>query len=231
MTMKTVTSAQMKAIDRKAIEAYGIPSLLLMENAGRGIAEMICPMKPAPGNVVVACGKGNNGGDGLVIARHLSNRGFAVKVFLFAEPESLKDDPAVNFRIIAKMGIAYSIISDDNSWGTFLSGLQNSDMIIDAIFGVGLEREVTGILRRAIDAINQMVPKKIVAVDIPSGLNADTGEVLGAAVKASVTATLCLPKQCLFCGRGPEYAGRIAVIDIGIPPAAVQEILTGKGIH
>lgn len=218
--MKTVTARQMQELDQRAIREYGIPSLLLMENAGRGVAELIFHHFKGR-KVTVFAGKGNNGGDGLVAARHLHNRGFSVYVLLFAQPENLKDDPAVNFRIISKMKIPYLVVEENSTISDFLPAVEKTDVIIDALFGVGLERPVGGIYIEAVKAINQ-AGRNVVAIDLPSGLNSDTGEILGAAVKASLTATLGIPKQGLFQGEGPKLAGKICVVDIGLPKELIR---------
>ncbi|MBI3313297.1 MAG: NAD(P)H-hydrate epimerase [Candidatus Omnitrophica bacterium] len=210
-----VTASQMKEIDRRAIEEFAIPSLLLMENAGRGIAELIFHRFKGR-QITIFAGKGNNGGDGLVAARHLHNRGFSVYVLLFAKPENLKDDPALNFKILSKMKIPYLVVEDSATAQDFLPAVERTDIILDALFGVGLERPVTGVYAEAIQAINQ-AGRNVIAADIPSGLHSDTGEVLGIAVKAAMTATLGIPKQGLFSGQGPSFAGKVAVIDIGLP--------------
>lgn len=218
--MRTLTAAQMQALDQKAIRDYGIPSLLLMENAGRGVAEIIFQTTKGK-QVLIFAGKGNNGGDGLVAARHLFNRDYAVKVLLFAEPDRLKEDAAVNFKIVSRMGIPCEWVSEKTPEAALLASAMNADVLIDALFGVGLNAEITGIYRKAIEAINQS-GRTVLAVDIPSGLNADTGEILGCAVKARVTATLGCPKQGLFQGRGPEYSGKICVVDISLPRQEIQ---------
>ncbi len=233
--MKTVTAREMQAIDRKAIEEYGIPGLILMENAGRGIAELIFHSFKVQ-HVCIFCGKGNNGGDGLVIARHLANRGFQVQVLLFAAPETLKADSAVNFDIVRKMGVFCQIIATHPNplpegegrareiEADLIRLTGRSELVVDALFGVGLEREVTGIYRTAIEVINKM-ERSVVAVDVPSGLDSDTGEIHGVCVKAYVTATLGLPKTGLLKGSGPEMSGKICVVDIGLPKQAVADVL------
>jgi len=205
----------MQQIDQRAISVFGIPSLLLMENAGRGIAEFI--YKTYRGKrVTILCGKGNNGGDGFVVARHLHNHGFSVYVLLAEKPDTLKADASINFKIVKNMKIAFSVLEDSETLRGLGDVIRKSDMVIDALFGVGLERPIEGIYRTIIEAINANA-KTVIAVDISSGLNADTGKIMGVAVKASATATLGLPKQGLFLGEGPEYSGKIAVIDIGLP--------------
>jgi NAD(P)H-hydrate epimerase len=213
--MKTVTAAEMQALDRRTIEEYGIPGLILMENAGRGIADLITGAFK-PGTVVVFAGKGNNGGDGFVIARHLNNRGFRTAVILLADAAELKEDPAVNFKILRKMIIPVEVPRPDCIASDFLRGLEHADLVVDALLGIGLERKIEGIYGAAVEAMNGC-GKPVVAVDVPSGLHSDTGEILGGAVKATVTGTLGLPKRGLFCGQGPEHAGRVFVVDIGMP--------------
>ena len=219
--MKALTAAQMQALDQKAIRDYGIPSLLLMENAGRGIAEIIFQTVKGK-QVLIFAGKGNNGGDGFVVARHLFNRAYSVKVLLFTEPEQLKNDAAQNFKIISRMGIPWEQVNEKTPDTFMLSAAMNADILVDSLFGVGLNAEVTGIYKKAIEAINQS-NRAVIAVDIPSGLNADTGEILGCAVKAAVTATLGCPKQGLLQGHGPEYSGKICVVDISIPRQEIQK--------
>ncbi|HXV27606.1 MAG TPA: NAD(P)H-hydrate epimerase [bacterium] len=210
----------MKTLDQMAIQEFGIPSLLLMENAGRGVADLICgevhDIKPKALNILAFCGKGNNGGDGLVACRYLANRGFNVRVLLFTNPSALKDDPAVNYNIVNRMKVPAETILDRIEAARAKPHLIHADMIIDALFGVGLNTELTDVFADAIGMINES-GKKVIAVDLPSGLNADTGEVMGVAVKANITATLGLPKKGLYEREGPFYAGDIQVIDIGLP--------------
>jgi len=221
--MRAVTAAVMQALDRKAIEEYGIPGLLLMENAGRGIAEFVFNLSRRC-RVTVFAGKGNNGGDGFVVARHLANRGCQVLILLFGDAAKLKDDPAVNFQIAVKMRIPVIVVGEDAAKEELVSYVERSDVIVDALFGIGLHSPLSGIYRQAVEAINQAA-KTVIAVDIPSGLHADTGAILGCAVRATHTATLGLPKKGLFEGRGPEYAGKIAVIHIGIPNEELEKTL------
>ncbi len=218
--MRIVTATEMKSLDQMAIQQYGIPSLLLMENAGRGVADLVCQeagaIKPGAINILVFCGKGNNGGDGLVCARHLANRGYKVHVLLFTGPSSLKDDPAVNFNILKCMKITTDVVLDIMDLAKIKLVLHKADFVIDALLGVGLHSDLTDIFASAVEMINDS-GKKVVAVDIPSGLDADTGNVLGVAAKANWTAALGLPKKGLYEREGPFYAGDIQVVDIGLP--------------
>ena len=212
MTLKSITSQKMKTLDRTAIERYGIPSLILMENAGRGIADLAQRLVREKARILVVCGKGNNGGDGFVSARHLANRGFKVKVFLLGDPSDLASDAKINYRIVKKMGIP--IIQ--KSLPRLKMLLKQASLVIDGIFGVGLTRPVEGIYYDAIALINSS-RKPVLAIDIPSGLDSDRGKALGIAVRAKMTGTLAVAKRGLVIGNGPYYAGKIKVIDISIP--------------
>lgn len=210
------TVREIIAFDRRAIEKCGVPSVVLMENAGRAVAEEVLRLIKGKrrARVSIVCGAGNNGGDGLVAARHLLNRGIAVTVFLVGSPDKLKQDAAVNYKILRKSGCHVRHIRRVDK--VFSAALKRSSVIVDAIFGVGLNRPVNEPFQSVIEAINAG-GAKIVAADIPSGLDGDTGEILGACVKADVTVTFSFAKKGMFLGQGPKYSGKIIVADIGIP--------------
>ncbi|MCS6911533.1 MAG: NAD(P)H-hydrate epimerase, partial [Anaerolineales bacterium] len=160
-----LSRAQVRELDRRAIEEFGVPGVVLMENAGRGAAELLVRLG-ARGPVVIACGKGNNGGDGLVIARHLDNRGVGVQVLLLADPAELSGDAATNFRIVQRSGLAVRV------WpgaGELAAALAGADWVVDALFGTGLRGPVPAPWAEAIAAINA-AGRPVLAVDIPSGL-------------------------------------------------------------
>ncbi|KPJ59016.1 MAG: hypothetical protein AMJ42_02295, partial [Deltaproteobacteria bacterium DG_8] len=188
--MKVVTAEIMQKLDRRTIEEAGIPGIVLMENAGRGaVGEML---KSYPevlkGNVAIIAGRGNNGGDGFVIARYLMNRGVNVKLFLLAVKEKVRGDARSNLDILLKMKASITEIKDLKAWKAHVAELEGCDLIVDAIFGTGLRSEIKGLIKDAINELNHLkIPK--VAVDLPSGLNANTGEVLGVCVKADLTIT------------------------------------------
>ena len=215
--MKAITAKEMKALDQRAIQGFGILGLVLMENAGRGVADLIDSQNNGK-CVVIFSGKGNNGGDGFVVARHLHNRGFRVQVFLLARANELKGDAATNYQIISKMKLPIKEVTDQTPERELSEAISNADSLVDALFGIGLSKPLQGVDQSVVSLMNAS-GKAIVAVDIPSGLDADTGEVLGACVKARVTATLGLAKKGLYKGQGPEMAGKVAVIDIGLPKA------------
>jgi hydroxyethylthiazole kinase-like uncharacterized protein yjeF len=217
-----ISVAEIRKMDESAMRDYAMPSLLLMENAGRSVSEVIF-REYQPCQVLIFAGKGNNGGDGLVVARHLANHGYSVQVALFEDPASLKGDPLLNFSIIRKMNISWvpvNAFSDEE----VTACCQRAELVVDAIFGIGIHSAVSGIFERTIRAINGS-QRPVVSIDIPSGLDADTGHVYGIAVKATKTVTLALPKRGLFEGEGPLYAGKIEVADIGIPRALLSPFL------
>ena len=222
--MKIVDSATMRRLDETAIKRYDIPRLVLMENAGRGVAEIIerdfGGLKSKM--VSIFAGKGNNGGDGFVVARHLLNKGFKVCVYLLARPQDVHGDAKTNLNIWEKIkGETVSIVSK-KSLERHRVNIRHSHLIVDAIFGTGLSADVKGIQRDVIEFINRL-NKPIVAVDVPSGLNASNGRVLGSCVKATITATMAIPKIGLLIYPGMDYAGKVEVVDIGMPRELLKD--------
>ncbi len=213
--MKIVNSEEMRNIDRKAMDEYGIPGLILMERAGLSVAQRIKENFP-PKNVIIFSGKGNNGGDGLVVGRCLSNWGWPVKIFLLSEGSELKGDARANLDIASRLGIPIRHVK-----GLIQRDLKDA-IIVDAIFGTGLNDVVKGISGAVIDKINNS-GSPVVSVDMPSGISADTGEVLGRAVKAQMTVTFGLPKRGLILYPGAFYAGRLYIEDIGLPTALTED--------
>lgn len=210
---RSLSVRQAQAFDKYAQEKLGIPSIILMENAGRGVAdEAIRVVGLLGGSVVtVICGTGNNGGDGFVAARHLLNAGLKVMVYIVGSKDKLKNDPKTNLNILLKMGKKVEWVKSVKE----LNGIKRADLIIDALFGIGLNSPVTGLYRDAIEMMNNSnVP--ILSVDVPSGLDADSGKVLGAAVRAKRTVTFVAPKRGFFKADGPRCCGKIIVRDIGV---------------
>ncbi len=222
--MKVVTTEQMQHLDREAIETYGIPGVVLMENAGRGAAEVILKTFPdLPRNsVAIVVGKGNNGGDGFVIARYLLNRGIPARVFLLADPRILRGDAETNRRIFLRMKGEITPVPSYKEFLNVKKDLEKFDLFIDGIFGTGLDAEVRGYHREVIDYLNTL-HKPIVAIDTPSGLDADTGKPLGTAIRAALTITFGLPKVGLLIPPGIDYAGDLKIVDIGIPRKLIEE--------
>ncbi len=215
--MKIVTAAQMQALDRRAIKEARIPGLTLMSNAGAGVvAAMEHVFGPLAGKAVtVVCGKGNNGGDGFVVARLLRQKRTQVQVLLMTQPSDLAGDAKTMYRrFVSVAGRSAVHVCPANDRTRTL--LRTSDLIVDALLGTGLSAPVTGPYRKAIDAIND-AGLPVTAVDLPSGIHADTGAVLDVAVRATLTVTFGLPKLGLYVGPGIDHAGEIRVVDIGIP--------------
>jgi ADP-dependent NAD(P)H-hydrate dehydratase / NAD(P)H-hydrate epimerase len=224
-----LTAEQMRAVDRAATADFGVPTLLLMENAGRGVAEVVARAlggRVAGRRVRVVCGAGNNGGDGFVVARHLALAGVEVSVLLAASREKIAGaggDAATNLRALEALALVTVVEgaawNDAAAWAGPLAG---ADAIVDALFGTGLRSDVTGVPAAAIAAMNAAAGIKI-AVDIPSGIDADTGRVHGVAFRADVTATMGAPKLG-FVVDADVPAGRVEVVSLGVPirpPAAL----------
>jgi NAD(P)H-hydrate epimerase len=207
---------EVRAIDRRAIEEFGVPGVVLMENAGRGTAELLLALGVA-GSVVVCCGKGNNGGDGFVIARHLDNHGVAVKVLLFARPEELAGDAAVNYGIVHRAGLPVTVHAEPApDWDAVRLDLATADWVVDALFGTGLRGPVRAPFDRLIEVLNAS-PARILAVDIPSGLDCDTGQPLGPTVRAHHTATFVALKKGFAEPDAKRWLGQVHVLPIGAP--------------
>ncbi|HEY8497428.1 MAG TPA: NAD(P)H-hydrate dehydratase [Limnochordales bacterium] len=221
--MRVVTASEMRAIDKTAIEGYGIPSLILMEHAGLAVArrswrELVATRSR---KAVVFAGTGNNGGDGVVAARHLSNWGARVKVFLAGDPERVSKDMAVQLAMARRLGIEVVPLREDTESRARLNAA-TADLVIDALLGTGSRGAPRGLVALAIDIING-AGRPVVAVDIPSGIDADTGAAPGPVVQATWTVTLGLPKVGLLLPPGRELAGHLVVADIGLPRALVTE--------
>jgi ADP-dependent NAD(P)H-hydrate dehydratase / NAD(P)H-hydrate epimerase len=212
----------MQAIDRSAIEEFGIPGLVLMENAGLAAASLIHENIPdlLEKKVVIVCGKGNNGGDGFVIARHLFIDGVQVDILLLGKRKQLKSDARTNADIAFKMGIPIHEVTDKNlSAQNHL--FRHCHIIVDALFGTGLSKPAGGLYEKVIKKINAS-KKYVVAVDIPSGVDADSGHLIGPHIKASVTAALALLKRSHLLFPAAESMGEVQILDISIPHEAVD---------
>ncbi|MBX3364439.1 MAG: NAD(P)H-hydrate epimerase [Phycisphaeraceae bacterium] len=222
------TRRSLREIDRLAAERYGLPTLVLMENAGRHVADVARELLSALEHprVLIAAGPGNNGGDGLVAARHLANSGARV-VVVVASPEGFKGDALTNFRVVRAMGLP--IVTPEEGTCPIAAGsalLGGPDLVIDALLGTGLTREVTGLLRTIIRAIDELHRQGVgvLSIDVPSGLDADSGRPLGAAITADVTVTLVGPKVGFGTLDAQPYVGEVVVADIGIPAACIAEL-------
>ena len=214
---------EVRAFDVWAINELGVPGVVLMENAGRGCTEIIIEKLSCMSakNVCIFCGTGNNGGDGYVIARHLYNEGFSVQVLICGKKEKVKGDALINLKIIDGMEISIKelIPGDANVADKVASLCAESDLIVDAIFGTGLIGRLREDYVELVKAINSS-GKPIIAVDIPSGLDCDTGQVLGAAIKAATTVTFVAVKKGFKSLEAARYTGDVYVASIGIEPAS-----------
>ena len=219
--MKVISPITMRKLDRLAIEDYKIPGIVLMENAGYRVAMAVKTMLTQGKNnetasISIFCGKGNNGGDGFVAARHLANMKYDVKVFIVADPSNITGDAAINLEIVKKMGLQIKVIEDASDVRKIRDSVADSKIIVDALLGTGLKGEVRGIGKEVIDLINELrLP--VIAVDIPSGICGETGKILGNAVMAKQTVTMVLPKTGLLIYPGLEYVGELIIVDIGMP--------------
>ncbi|OPY58015.1 MAG: Bifunctional NAD(P)H-hydrate repair enzyme Nnr [Pelotomaculum sp. PtaU1.Bin035] len=222
--MRVVTAEEMKRLDQAAIKEYGVPGLVLMENAGRQVVEVIGDVLGiVRGKVVtVFIGKGNNGGDGLVIARHLLNMGAEVKVLALAGVEEITGDAAVNLEIWRKMGQKIYSLHHGDGINIVRLILMNSELIVDAIYGTGFRGKMEEKVGRIVEVLNGS-GKPIIAVDIPSGLEANTGRVNEPCIQAAHTVTFALPKLGLILEPGADYAGELHVADISIPSVLLEK--------
>lgn len=216
--MRRVSRQEMVQIDRRAIEEYGIPSSILMENAGRSAAELTLKMlKGKIKKISLFSGKGNNGGDGMVAARHLLNKGCRVTCYLLGKKKQItSEEVKTNLEILTRMKTVIREIPNLNYLMKFKKKIKESTLFLDAIFGIGLKGEVKSPYREIIQFLNSF-KKPVLSLDIPSGLDADTGLVLGSAIVARRTITFALPKKGLFLNDGPKHSGKITVAEISIP--------------
>ncbi len=215
------TAEEIRTIDRRVIGEYGIPPAILMERAGVKTAEIAARMLDDTNgsSVAIFCGKGNNGGDGFVIARELANRGFTVRVFLFGNPRELKGDALANHALLEKLQVPVTAILEEKDVRKCGGG---ADLAIDALLGTGVTGPPLGILKKAVGVINRMICP-VLSVDVPTGVNTDTGECPGECVHADVTVTMGVCKRGLMLYPGRQAAGHVITVDIGFPPAAVEE--------
>jgi len=226
---KIVTGSEMKELDRKTIGEFGVTGEVLMESAARGAFRYIMENWPGIESASVFCGKGNNGGDGLVMARYLANHGVDVSVFLLAKKKDLKGDAKLNLdRLLKQDGKVIEISTDAELEEQDLLSRQ-TDLMVDAIFGTGLDAEVAGLSKKIIEIINAVSHEQftpVLALDIPSGVNAGNGHIMGAAVYADATVTFGLAKVGQLVYPGAAYCGDLEIIDIGIPAALMDPIKT-----
>jgi len=227
--MRSLSRSEVRDVDRRAIEEFGLPGIVLMENAGRNAAALFhaAAGRPGPaGPVAIACGPGNNGGDGFVIARHLENLGHDVRVLLACEPAGYRGDAAINCGVAVRSGGVVHVLAaaDGAAWRQRLG---EPAWIVDALLGTGTTAAARGAVAAAIEAINELRAggaARVFAVDLPSGLDCDTGLPLGPCVRADVTATFVARKIGFDRPGSERHTGDVHVVDIGVPRALLRSL-------
>ncbi len=227
MKLPVLSRELVRRVDREAVEQCGMSGLVLMENAGRGCVDTLCEIG-IDGPVAICCGSGNNAGDGFVMARHLDILGEQVKVLLWADPERLSGDAAANYRILTKTGVPIAKMSGEFNETTLRDELEGADWIVDALLGTGARGAPRDPLGRVIDSLNAH-PARRLAVDLPSGLDCDTGVGAAHTFRADHTCTFVAAKPGFLLGTADRYTGTIHVIDIGVPRTLVERIVALAG--
>jgi hydroxyethylthiazole kinase-like uncharacterized protein yjeF len=220
--MRVLSARQMREADRRAIEDIGIPSIVLMENAGRQVMAALQSAfdSLASMRITILCGRGNNGGDGFVVARALSGAGIDSSVALIGESAQLKGDARAMFEALRAAGVDVIEIADAGAWELHGADLLDADLIVDALVGTGLTADLSGLTKTVVDDINAS-PVPVASIDVPSGLSADSPDAAGAVIDAALTVTLAAPKVSLVFPPGETLAGTLAIADIGIPSAVI----------
>lgn len=222
--MKILTASEMQRIDRLTTECYGVPSLTLMETAGRAVVEFLSSQfeSLAQHRIVILCGKGNNGGDGLVVARLLRERGFEPRVLLFADPKVLRGDAAANYERLLPSG-SPEVIANAEAWQATAASLTGTTLFIDALLGTGLTKPLGGFLLEVVRHINMTFSAaRVLAVDLPSGISADSGELIGEHMRADFSVTFTAPKISHVFPPACERIGEWVVRQIGTPAEALE---------
>ena len=222
--MYLVTTEQMRQVDRKSIQELGIPEMVLMENAGKAIVEFLQEQfeELNKKSITIIAGTGNNGGDALVAARYLHCMGIAVKVFIYGERE-LSSSAQQNYEILSRLPVKIYWLDSENSMHLFKVTVNYSDILLDGLLGTGINRDVSGRAEQIIDIVNRRSCIKV-AIDIPSGLNGDNGEIWGRCLKADYTVALAQPKRGHMLSKGVKYCGKLVIKDIGIPEEIYEEL-------
>ena len=220
--MRILTADEMAQVDRRAIEEIGVPSLVLMENAAIGVADALAERYPDAQSAAVFCGPGNNGGDGLAIARHLDARGYRCRVILVTRGGRPKGDAGIQLEILEKLGHTVESLGPDDDVDALLAACADLDLLVDALFGTGLSRPLEGHFADLVRGLERL-PSPIVAVDIPSGLDGSRGETIGPHVEADLTVTFAAPKLAHVFAPAAEAVGELVVADLGVPDFLVEE--------
>ena len=223
--MHVLTASEMREADRRTIEEIGIPGRALMESAGRAVVRTLERTLPdlRSRRVAVLCGKGNNGGDGLVVLRYLATHGIAARAWVLCRFEELKGDAKANLEAAQKLGLSVEAVPNESKWHAVLPQVAHSELVVDALLGTGLASAARGLLQTAIHDLNG-IPAFTVSVDVPSGLSSDAGEVPGETIGADLTVALAAPKVCHMLPPACTRAGRLEVVDIGIPEPVLESV-------
>jgi hydroxyethylthiazole kinase-like uncharacterized protein yjeF len=223
--MRILNAAQMREADRATIHDVGIPSVVLMENAGRQVVAAMESLFDdlADRAVAVVAGKGNNGGDGFVVARTLHQRGVDTTVFLVGRVAEVKGDARINLDVLGRLGVTVVEVADESAWELHFSEVSPHDLIVDALFGTGLSSPLEGLFQTVVADLNASgIP--IVSIDLPSGMSADTPDLIGDCIDASVTVTLGAPKLPLILPPAEQKSGEVVIADIGIPMGVIEQV-------
>ncbi len=224
MSAPVFTREGIRELDRRAIEAYAIPSVVLMENAG-GNATRAVWERYHPQRALILAGTGNNGGDGFVTARHLHNRGCSVRILIAGDPTRTSPDARTNLAICERMSLPIDTITADTPLHTVFD--EPSDVLIDALFGTGLDRPIGGWRARLIDTVNERRAGgafRTVSLDLPSGMDADSGRPLGTCIRADCTCTFVGPKLGFLAPEANDFLGEVVVCDIGAPRELAEQL-------
>jgi NAD(P)H-hydrate epimerase len=222
-TSPTLNRAASRDIDRRAIRDYGMTGLVLMENAGRGVVDKLEELG-IDGPVAIVCGKGNNAGDGFVMARHLDLRGYSVCVLLCCDPQSLVGDARANYQILTKSKVDFECFFQSSQRERVKERLENAAWLVDALLGTGSRGTPRAPLDEVIEIMNQAEARKL-AVDVPSGLDCETGRASRPTFRADHTCTFVAAKSGFYLEQGAEMTGAVHVLDIGVPRRLVEEVL------
>lgn len=220
--MLLANSTQMQLIDKKSMENIGMPSIVLMENAGKVVFDEILKLRDRFDRVIILSGPGNNGGDGFVIARHLHNIKIPVRVFIIGKATHVEGDALANLNILKKLSIQIDEVFDGGGFVKLEKSIRQGALVVDAIFGTGLTKMVHGIFSEVIDLVNEM-SDYIISVDIPSGIDSDTGKVMGTAINANKTVSLVIPKIGNVMYPGSDYNGELLIRGIGVPDIVIED--------
>jgi NAD(P)H-hydrate epimerase len=222
MSTRSMSRDEVRAIDRRAIEELGLPGIVLMENAGRGATDVLVSLGIA-GTVLICAGKGNNAGDGFVIARHLEIRSVPVRVLLFCDPDQLQGDAAIAYGVLEKSGTPIHCLQTPIDTAQLDQELAEADWIVDALLGTGIKNEVREPFATVIERINA-ANRKVLAIDLPSGLDCDSGKPLGCCIHADHTVTFVARKIGFDVSDSEEWTGQVHVVDIGVPRLLLEPL-------